>query len=289
MRPSLCVAAAGLLLGSTVGLCAAPAVGVALTHGGLTLNRVFHAGNAPVFQGTLLETAHDPAQVQFQAGGTLRFAPDSRATIYTDHLILEQGAIEVRDRSYEVDANTLRITGASARVTLKGRAVQVGAVSAPVAVANGNGVLVAKLEPGQALELTPEQDAVTSVLHGCLARSAHAYVLTDRVSKVTAELRGSPDLERDVGRSIEAAGTLLAGATPVQQASQVIQVARLKVQQPKCSVGPVGLLGAGGMLGGLSTTTVVAGVVVAAVVVATPLGLLAVQSNGTQVNLSPVQ
>ena len=292
MRPLLHVTAAGLLLGSCFFLSADPAIGVVLTQSGVTVNHVFHSGNTPIYEGSLLETAKESVQVQFEAGARLRFAPDSRATLYADRLILEQGALEFRNRTYEVDANTLRISGASGQVTLKGSSVQVGALLEPLTVTNGSGVLVARLAPGQALELTPEQNAVTSALNGCLVRSGGAYLLTDQTSKITAELRGSPDLAHDVGRRIEASGTLLGTATPARNASQVIQVSAIKVEQQKCSAraaGAAGVAGAGGAAGGLSTTAVVAGVAVAAVGVAVPLGVLAAQSSQSQQNLSPVQ
>lgn len=282
------LAATGFLLGSAILLRATPAIGVALTHGSVRLNHVLQTVNTPVFEGTLMETEMTAAQLQFPDGGTLQVAPGSRATLYTDRVVLEQGALEVRNRMYEVVSNTLRVTGSSARVTLHDSVVQVAALSAAVRVANGKGVLVAALEAGQVVDLTPDKDAQTSALHGCLSRSGNAYLLRDHASKITAELRGSPELAQDVGKRVAVSGTLLAAATPVKSASQVLQVAAIEVERRTCSSGAGALVGLGG-LGGLGTTTVVAGVVVAAVVVATPLALLASQSSGTATDLSPVK
>lgn len=138
---------------------ATPGIGIAMSDGTLTINNARTAGNATLFEGNTIETGNASSRLQLNSGATLQLSSDARGTVYGDRLVLEKGATQVGGSSYEVNARTLHIVGSDARVSVMGKTVEVAALTTPVRVSNAQGVLVANLEPGKALDFTPVQDA----------------------------------------------------------------------------------------------------------------------------------
>ncbi len=138
---------------------ATPGIGIATSDGTLTINNARTAGNATLFEGNTIETGNASSRLQLNSGASLQLSSDARGTVYGDRLVLEKGATQVGGSSYEVNARTLHIVGSDARVSVFGKTVEVAALSTPVRVSNAQGVLVANLEPGKALDFTPLQDA----------------------------------------------------------------------------------------------------------------------------------
>ncbi|HCC57514.1 MAG TPA: hypothetical protein DEQ47_09660 [Solibacterales bacterium] len=134
-------------------------IGIATSDGTLTINNARTAGNATLFEGNTIETGNASSRLQLNSGASLQLSSDARGTVYGDRLVLEKGATQVGGSSYEVNARTLHIVGSDARVSVFGKTVEVAALSTPVRVSNAQGVLVANLEPGKALDFTPLQDA----------------------------------------------------------------------------------------------------------------------------------
>ena len=276
---------------STLG-AATPVIGVAISSGNILINNSSTPGNANVFDGTVLQT-DKTAQVHMNGGATLQFGTDSRAKLFSDHIDLQSGTARISGLS--ATANGLRIApdkDSAANVSIHGPVVQVAALNGNVHVMNAQGVLVANLLPGSALDLKP-QDAgamAPSSLTGCVQKSGSAFTLTDETSKVTVELRGG---NLRAGRRVQVSGSMVANATPAGGATQVVTVASLKDLGGGCKAGAMaagaaggaGAAGAAGAAAGatgaaIGTTTAVVAGVAAAAVAGTAVGV-AESQNGS--------
>jgi len=203
---------------------ATPAIGVALSEGTIVVNDSQTPGNATVFNGTTLQTQRTSSQVRLKDGAQVRFDLDSRGTLFSDHVDLQQGSARISDYSANANGLSVRATGdSSANVTMKGKVIEVAALTGNVQVFNAAGINVANLLPGRALDLRP-QDAganAPSSLTGCPVKSGSNFLLTDEASNVTAQLRGG---NLKAGTRVHVTGTLVPNAKAASPATQVIAV-----------------------------------------------------------------
>lgn len=211
------------------------AIGSAITNGSFQVDQARVWGNATLFDGSIIETASAPSQLQLIGGAQVRLAADTRATVYQKKLILESGYGQIESApGYEVEARSLRVSGSRdtiTRVKLAGDGkVIVAAVRGAVRVTNSTGVLVATIEAGESLDLEPQAagaSAPTKVT-GCLLEKAGKSIVVDQTTSVVLELRGT-DLEKEIGNRVEITGVAENSPASVPGASQLIRVAGLKV------------------------------------------------------------
>ncbi|MBI4889136.1 MAG: hypothetical protein HY821_00835 [Acidobacteria bacterium] len=211
---------------SLVAMAGSGVIGVAVSNGAMRVNQAQVSGNANLAEGSSVQAAADAARIQLTKGGRATLAPNSAARVYADKLVLESGVSVVSTPSYRVEARGLQIaaTGGQAQVALTGGVVKVAALTGQAQVRNAEGLLLAKVAPGKVLDLTPGAGAsAQSSVTGVLRQDGARYVVTDRLTNVDAELRGS-NLQKELGQLVEASGTVKAGA---DRNSQVIEVARL--------------------------------------------------------------
>jgi hypothetical protein len=227
---------------------ATPAIGVALSQGIIVVNDAQTPGNATVFNGTTLQTQGTSSQVRLKDGAQVRFDLDSRGTLFSDHVDLQKGSARITDYSANANGLSVRASGdSSAYVTMKGKVVEVAALTGSVQVFNAAGMNVANLLPGRALDLRP-QDAgarAPSSLTGCPVKSGNNTLLTDETSNVTAQLRGG---SVKTGTRVQVTGTLVPNATAASPATQVIAVTSVKEVGGTCS--KAGAAAAGAAAGG---------------------------------------
>jgi hypothetical protein len=210
------------------------AIGSAIANGSFQVDHSRVWGNTTLFDGSVIETAGAPSQLQLTGGAQVRLAAESRATVYQKKLVLESGYGQVESTTgYEVDALSLRVSGsrdAIARVKLEGDGkVVVAAVRGAVRVTNSTGILVATLEPGRSLDFEPQAagaSAPTKVT-GCLVEKGGKPIVVDQTTSVILELRGS-DLLGQAGNKVEVTGIADSSPASVPGASQVIRVAGLR-------------------------------------------------------------
>jgi hypothetical protein len=222
-------------------------------------------------------------------------------------MILEKGEGQLeRASGFRFEARGLTIqpeTGNSAaRVVLAGRKrVQVQALAGSFRVLNAQGIAVASLSSGKALEFEPGSPEGLTKLSGCLFAKTGHFLLTDETTSVVVELAGS-GLEKEAGNRIEVTGSADPAVTPLSDASQFIHVLSLKRLGKAClaAVGiPAAAPGAGGLgrggagggagagAGGISTlSTTVA--VVGGVSAATVGGLAAAGKLPGQETVAPI-
>jgi hypothetical protein len=267
-------------------MAAPPVIGTVTAAGAFRVDNSGVAGNATLFEGSLVETAGALSTTSLQSGARVLLGSMSKGRFFGDRMILEKGAGQLdKAENFRVEARGLTIqpeTGnASARVTLgNGTRVEVAAFTGSFRVLNDRGVLVANLASGRAMEFEPQPSNTPSKLTGCLVVRGVHYLLTDETTSVVVEL-GGPGLEKEKGNRVEVTGAMDPTATPVSDASEFIRIASVKRLGKGCPAGSgaAAAAGAGGSAAktggnppghtGLSTTTLVAiigGVAAAAVV-----------------------
>lgn len=147
----LCIAAA---FSAVISFALPPTIGVASAPGTFVVNNAEVQGNANLFDGAQIKTSKVSSQLFLQNGVSLILGTASSGTIYTDRLILEQGATKIDNmRSFSVDAGDYRIASAQAAsqavVRLNGTSVEVAALTGSLNVFDG-GVLLARIGAGTA-------------------------------------------------------------------------------------------------------------------------------------------
>jgi hypothetical protein len=286
----------------SLGVAAAPAVGIITATGSFTIDASNVTGNATLFEGNQIETGKASSLLQLNNGARMQLAAESRGIVYRDRLVLEKGTSLIQSgKTSQVEANSLRIRPASesagAQVSIRqSGTVQVAALRGPVRVTAANGVLLANLQEGKTIDFTPDSTgpATPTTVTGCLESSSGKFLLTDEASLVRFEVLGA-SLDKEVGRRVQLDGTV----TPVPDSLSQIQSANVKELSKKCShrgaaaaaagVGAAGAgagAGAAGAAGGIGAAiaghAVIAGVIVAGV--ATGAAVAIVKNTG---NSSP--
>lgn len=252
---------------------AVPVIGTASAKGSFRLDEATVAGNATLFEGSLIQTAAAASSVSLAGGTELKLAPGSRARLFADRLALEQGGAQVRTgKAFWLEALGLRVEPAggasSGRVSLDGaRRLRVAALAGSFRVLNARGQVVANLPAGVALAFEPQQggDAQAVRLTGILEAEEGHYLLTDEVTSVRVEVVGA-NLAAETGRRIEITGRLDPTASPARGASQLVRVTatRRLPGVPAAAAGQGGKSVAGGI--GMKTVAIIGGVAAGAAV-----------------------
>lgn len=265
-----------VFMSSTLALLAGNGpIGMATAVGSIRVDNAEVRGNATVLDGTSVETNENPSQIFLKSGNRFELAPDSAGTIYSNRLLLEKGSAQLHASSdYSVVANTLQIVpkGASTlRVDHEqGNTVQVSVVGGQAEVLNRNGLLVAMLMPGSALNLAPESGngSGMSTVTGVVKSEDGHYFLSDDTTHVTFELKGE-NLAPAVGKQVTVTGTADT-ANVASGASEALHVVSYAVIEGQAAGAGAGAGAATGAAAGaaahtaLITTVVVAGVAAAA-------------------------
>jgi len=231
---ALAIISAGLSVGVVMASASTPAIGVAMSEGTILVNDAQIPGNATVFSGTTLQTQRASSQVRLKDGAQVRLDSDSRGKIFSDHVDLQQGSAKISDFSANANGLKIQATGnSSANVTLKGKVVEVAAITGDVRVFNASGANVANLLPGHALDLQLQEPTAVSASSfvGCPVKSGNNFLITDETSNVTAELRGT---KLKAGQHVQVTGSLIKSANPE---TQIVAVTSVKEVAGPCGSG----------------------------------------------------
>jgi len=222
------------------GLFAEPRyIGTASCAGSFWVDSAGVSNHATVFENSTIETEGTPARLQI--AGDVRIVMDvrSRARVYQDHLALEKGRVQLDSgKDYRIEARTIRVLlgkpGARAIVTVGASGeVEVAALGAMVHVANAEGVAVANVAAGHAVDLRLGQTSEASVLTGCVVREGGTYTLRDEVSAVTVELRGH-DVASQFGQRVQVTGAIVPAQRALAPADQVMQARDVRTLGTAC-------------------------------------------------------
>ncbi|MGO9239996.1 MAG: hypothetical protein ACLQBJ_04215 [Bryobacteraceae bacterium] len=217
-----------------------PPVGVVSSTGEFRVDGATIQGNSTLFDGTVVESVSARSVLQI-SGARITLLPASRATVYRDRAVIEQGSgIVSHARQLVVEAASLRITPAAGdaivQVERTGQSQVVVTTQAGSAeVRNASGLLIASVNPNRALAFdapVPANQASGAVkLTGVVQSEGGSYFLTDSTTGVKVQLRGE-NLNRYVGEQVTFEGSVIPGATPAGGASEVVQVVTLNVVRP---------------------------------------------------------
>ena len=265
------------MLTGVAGYGANPSIGMAVANGSFQLDNSKVYGNATLFDGSLIETAAVSSDVALQNGARLRLGTESQALVRADRLVLKKGQSEINAASgYSIEALGLTTAPDSPQsrvvVTYAGPArIQVAALMGSAHVSGANGVLVANVPAGTALELNPQVAgaATPSTISGVLQSKGGAFLVTDQVSQVTYTLLGT-GFAALTGKCVEVTGSIDAAAQPAPGSSQVMRVLTIRESN--------GCKRAGGFWH--SPKVIIAGVGVAAVGITA--GVLATQGSSSK-------
>lgn len=138
------VSALGLLLAGMPLIAAATgSIGVATSVGSVTVNESTISGNADLADGSRLQTTAVPADVKMTSGADVLLATHSAGSFFSDHVLLEHGALRATsfNGGVAVNAAQLQVTsddpGASAIVRMTKKTVEVASIGGAVNVMDG--------------------------------------------------------------------------------------------------------------------------------------------------------
>ncbi|HZU26290.1 MAG TPA: hypothetical protein VFA04_12260 [Bryobacteraceae bacterium] len=261
------------------------AIGLATTQGVLVVDNAEVRGNAALLDGSTVQTREDPSQMTLRGGARIDLATESSGRVYRDHVVLERGTGKVR--GVPVTVNGMRIVpqqhNAMIQVTTDGsKRFAVGATDGAASVLNSHGMLIAQVSRGEAMSFVDQDTGAgaPSQITGCIQRvkGTSNYVLRDETTNVVYQVTG-PDVDANVGKSVQISGALDSTATPISGASQLIHENSLTPSGGKgckseipaaaaAAAGGGGAAAAAGGGGGVSgaTVAIIAGVAVAGVI-----------------------
>ena len=143
MKSVLSFARYSALVFSIVPLIAGNAsIGVATTVGTVSVNQTVISGDSDLADGSHLQTTTAPSDVHLAGGAQVRLATRSEGTFFSDHVLLDEGALRVGNFSgLTVSARQLQIAGddagAQAVVRITKKTVEIASVGGAVNVMDG--------------------------------------------------------------------------------------------------------------------------------------------------------
>lgn len=233
--------------GCLVSVAASPSsIGFVVASGEAQIDGAVVRGNSTLFQGNLVQAGSGTSDLMFPGGSNLLLQPGSTVQVFREYGVLEHGTA-IQRGPHALIADGLKVSslspqGAVLVDVLDRYHLQVSAQGGAAEVRNPAGALVARLEPGKALNFaiqvaqqnpTPALSGQAAppagtqlTLHGILrkdhpGRYGH-FLLTDLASNVTYELQG-PGLDDLVGASVEVTGSIF-DSPPAPGASRVMSV-----------------------------------------------------------------
>jgi hypothetical protein len=132
-------------------------IGTASANGDIRVDSSVVKGNATLFDGSVVETVKANANLRINQGTEITMAAGSRATLYSDHIVLQQGETElVAPQSFQLHAAGIRVRsnepGSRAVVAVKpDKTVEVASLNGSFGITNEHGIILANVVPGNPL------------------------------------------------------------------------------------------------------------------------------------------
>lgn len=269
----------------SVGMAASSVIGVATARGGIRMDEAAVSGNGTLFEGTTVETGRTASDLRLNNGMNVQLASGSKGVVFADRLVLQRGGGQLsspagKASAYRMEARSLRVEpvggGSQGMVQLTAaNRVQVSAARGSLRVTNAQGVMIASLAAGRALEFELPGESGASgpaLVTGCLVKRDGKYLLTDEAAGVTVEVKGS--VEQYAGKRVQVQGSQIPDARPVAGASQVVQASQVKQLEDKCS-SKAGAVAAGAATAGAAAGGAAAGGAAAGTAAAVGAGIAA--------------
>ena len=132
-------------------------IGTASAYGDIRVDDSIVKGNATLFDGSVVETVKATANLRINKGTEITMAAGSRGTLYSDHIVLQQGETElVAPQSFQLHAAGIRVRsnepGSRAVVAVKpDKTVEVASLNGSFGITNEHGIILANVVPGNPL------------------------------------------------------------------------------------------------------------------------------------------
>lgn len=227
-------------IASMAGIWAAPRyIGTASCAESFWVDSAGVSNHATLFENSTVETEGSPARLQITGDVRILLDAHSRAHVDEKRLVLEKGRAQLDNgKDFILEARGIRVSLAkpSARAIVSlgdSGVVEVASLGGTVHVANAEGVTVANVAAGQAVELRVGQTSEAATLTGCVVKAGAAFTLRDEASAVTVELRGA-DVASDVGERVQVNGTIVPSQRALAPADQVMQAKAIQVLASGC-------------------------------------------------------
>jgi hypothetical protein len=151
-------------LSTITAFAGARSIGVASSFGSFTVGASQVNGSAEITNGSQITTDKLPSQIALQNGTKLLLATNSSANVYSDRLVLFQGAARLDQMgSYGVEALGIRVipdtADSAAAVRLNAGAVEVASIAGTVKVFGPGGAMLTRVGAGTASSFKPQSGA----------------------------------------------------------------------------------------------------------------------------------
>ena len=222
----------------TVSAAAADSVsiGTVSARGDFRVDSHLVSGNATLFNGSMVETGTATADLRMGKGATITMSTNSRGTLYSDRLVLQQGESELTaPEAFHLEVEGLRVSASGPNshgvVSLKaGNTVQVSALSGTFSVTNDHGSTLASISPGRAMTFAFQSGSSGTTFTGTgkVTFSNGQYYLTLKTTGVKYELKGD-GLSNLVGKEVTVTGTLETSTSPMGGNIDIVDILSKRV------------------------------------------------------------
>jgi hypothetical protein len=214
-------------------------IGTASCVGNFWVDSAGVSDHATIFENSIVETEGAAAKLQIAGGVRIMLDAHSRAQVGVDRLVLEKGRAQMDSgKDYRIEARGIWVSlgkpqsRAIVSVGAPG-VVEVAALSAMVHVANAEGVAVANIAAGRAVELRLGETSEAAALTGCVVEAGGGYTLRDEASAVTVELRGT-EVANQVGKRVHVTGEIAPAQRALAPAEAVVRAKAIQVLGSSC-------------------------------------------------------
>ncbi len=192
-------------------------IGTASARGEMRVDSYLVKGDATLFNGSVVETGKATADLRLNKGAEITMSTGSRGTLYSDHIVLQQGESELAASGpFQLQANGIRVTPNEANsrgvVSLKaGNTVEVASLNGSFGVTNDHGILLANVRPGRIVSFAMQAGANPTEFSGVglvSFENGTYYLTTDENVKYVLTCK---DSHRYVGDKVVVSGTIQGG------------------------------------------------------------------------------
>lgn len=193
-------------------------IGTVSSRGNMRIDSYTVEGNATLFDGSVVETGQASADLRLNKGTKITMSSSSRGTLYSDHLVLQQGEGELAaSNSFQLQANGIRVTpnepNSRGFVTIKnGNTVEVASLSGSLGVTSDHGVPLANIRPGHVVSFAMQEGANPTSFYGVglvSYENGTYYLTTDENVKYVLTCK---DFHHFAGDKVVVSGTIQGGS-----------------------------------------------------------------------------
>lgn len=213
-----------------------PAIGVVMAQGNIQIDHKNSPGNATLFDGALIETASSPSALLLKDNLRIDLEQSTAGVVHNDRLVLQSGTARANVRQdYAVETENLILKPADGWATSVIRrspsSVTMTVEQGQMRVESRDGILLARVNAGESVELQQSQQPGTATangptrveLTGKLEKQGDLYFLTDRASGITQQLTGVVPAAA-VGKVVTVSGVVLSSRSAVAPAERVVEI-----------------------------------------------------------------